>query len=92
MATLRNEILPVKELTKRFVTPKFKSLQLSSESNNSIEKTVISKLGFSKVIGMMVEDVKNPRFNPERVGEVHPVSGCKYLETEFITKTTWLFE
>ena len=34
MTTLRNEILPVKELTKRFVTNSFKSIQLSTESKN----------------------------------------------------------
>jgi len=90
MTTLRNEILPVKELTKRFVTANFKSLQLSK--NNMIEKTVVSKLGFSKVIGLKIEDVKNTRFDAKRVGEVNPISGCKYTETEYITVTTWIFE
>jgi hypothetical protein len=92
MTTLRNEILPVKELTKRFVTANYKSMQLSKESKSMIEKTVVAKLGFSKVIGFKIEDVKNPRFDPKRVGEVNPISGCKYSETEYRTQTTWIFE
>jgi hypothetical protein len=92
MTTLRNEILAVKELTKRFVTDNFKSIQLSVESKKMIEKTVVAKLGFSKVIGLKIQDVKNPRFDAKRLGEVNPISGCKYTETEYRTETTWLFE
>ena len=92
MTTLRNEIVTVKELSKRFVSAKFKSIQLSEEKNNMIEKSVVAKLGFSKVIGLKIEDVKNKRFNPEKVGYVNPISGMKYTETEYITETTWLFE
>jgi hypothetical protein len=92
MTTLRNEILTVKELTKRFVSAKFKSIQLSEEKINTIEKSVVAKLGFSKVIGLKIEDVKNERFNPKKVGYVNPISGMKYTETEYVTKATWLFE
>lgn len=41
---------------------------------------------------MKLQDLKNPRFDAKRVGEVNPISGCKYQETEYITETTWLFE
>jgi len=92
MTTLRNEILPVKELNKRFVVAEHKLIQCSTASKNTIEKTVISKLGFSKVIGMKLQDVKNPRFDAKKVGEINLISGVKYTETEFITETTWLFE
>ena len=92
MTTLRNEILPVKELTKRFIVAEHKLIQCSNPSKNTIEKTVITKLGFLKVTGMKLQDVKNPIFDAKRVGEVNPISGCKYQETEYITKTTWLFE
>jgi len=92
MTTLRNEILPVKELSKRFVVAEHKLIQCSTASKNTIEKTAISKLGFSKVVGMKLQDVKNPRFDAKRVGEVNQLSGCKYMETEYITETTWLFE
>lgn len=92
MTTLRNEILPVKELAKRFVVNEHKLIQCSTSSKNTIEKTVITKLGFSKVVGMKLQDVKNPRFDAKRVGEVNPISKCKYQETEYITETTWLFE
>lgn len=92
MKTLRNEIVKVKELSKRFVAAEHKLIQCSTASKSTIEKTVIAKLGFSKVIGMKLQDVKNPRFDAKRVGEVNPISGCKYQETEYITETTWLFE
>ena len=92
MTTLRNEILPVKELTKRFQSVEYKLLQCSTPSKNTIEKTVVAKLGFSKVSGLKIEDMKNPRFDAKRVGEVNPISGCKYQETEYRTKTTWIFE
>jgi len=93
MTTLRNEILPVKELTKRYSVNNVVLLQCSSEKQSfTIEKTVIAKRGFSKVIGLKIEDVKNPRFNPQRVGEVNPISGCKYNEKEYRTETTWIFE
>ena len=29
---------------------------------------------------------------PKELGEVNPISKCKYQETEYITETTWLFE
>jgi hypothetical protein len=92
MTTLRNEILPVKELSKRFVTASFKMLQLSSETTKSIEKTIIAKNGFSNVIGLKIQDIKNERFNPLRVGEINPISGCVYSETKFITITKWIYE
>jgi hypothetical protein len=92
MTTLRNEILTVKELSKRFVSEEYQLLQCSTTSKNSIEKTVILKRGFSKVTGLKIEDIKNPRFDAKRVGEVNLMSGCKYQETEYITETTWLFE
>jgi hypothetical protein len=90
MTALRNEIVPVKELAKRFVTNEFISLQLSSPSSRMIEKSVIEKRGFSKVIGLKIEDVKNPRFDPKKVNTI--IFGCKYNETEYMTQTTWLFE
>lgn len=92
MTTLRNEILTVKELTKRFVAAEHKLIQCSTVSKNTIEKTLIKKLGFSKVIGMKIQDVKNPRFDKSKVGYVNPISGCKYMETEYITETNWIFE
>jgi hypothetical protein len=92
MKTLRNEILPVKELTKRFQVAEHQLLQCTTPSKNTIEKSFILKAGFTKVVGMKLEDLKNPKFDPEKVGYVNPVSGCKYQETEFITQTTWIFE
>lgn len=91
MTTLRNEILPVKELTKRFIAKEHQLIQCSTPSKNTIEKTVVAKLGFSKVVGLKIEDVKNPRFDAKRVGEVS-TAGCKYMETEYRTETTWIFE
>ena len=90
--TLRNEIIEVKELSKRFVAKEHQLIQCSTPSKNTIEKTVVTKLGYNKVIGLKIEDVKNPRFDSKRVGEVNPISGCKYNETEYRTETTWLFE
>lgn len=92
MTTLRNEILPVKELTKRFVVAEHKLLQCSTPSKNTIEKSVILKNGYSKVIGMKLQDVKNERFDPKKVGFVNPISGSQYMETEFKTETTWIYE
>jgi hypothetical protein len=92
MTTLRNEILPVKELSKRFVVAEHQKLQLLTPSKNTIEKTLVAKWGYSKVVGMKLQDVKNPRFDSSKVGDVNPISGMKYMETEFITETTWIFE
>ena len=92
MTTLRNQVIEVKELKKRFVTGKIQLLQLSSETTSSIEKSVIKSRGFSKVTGLKIEDVKNPRFEASRVGEVNPISGSRYMETEFRTLTNWIFE
>jgi len=92
MTTLRNEILPVKELAKRFIVAEHQLLQCSTPSKNTIEKSLIAKKGYSKVVGMKLQDVKNPRFDASKVGYVNPISGMKYMETEFITETTWIFE
>lgn len=88
---LRNEILPVKELSKRFIAQEYQTIQCSTPSKSTIEKTVVAKLGFSKVIGLKIKDVKNPRFDAKRVGEVS-LAGCKYMETEYRTEATWIFE
>jgi hypothetical protein len=93
MTTLRNEILPVKELKKRYSVNNVILLQCSSEKQTStIEKTIIAKRGFSKVTGLQIVDVRNPRFDSKRVNEVNPISGCKYIETAYRTETTWIFE
>lgn len=92
MTNLRNEILPVKELKKSFAAAEHQLIQCSTSSKNTIQKTVIAKLGFSKVVGMKLEDVKNPRFNPKRVGEINPLTKQEYKETEYRTETSWLFE
>ena len=92
MTTLRNEILTVKELSKKFVSVQHKLLQCSMPSKSSIQKTVVLKNGYSRVVGLKLEDVKNPRFDPKKVGYVNPISGCKYQEQEYITVTQWLFE
>ena len=93
MTTLRNEIIEVKELAKRFVAKNVMLLQCSSNvENKTIEKTIIAKRGFLKVVGLKIEDVKNERFDKSRVGEVNPISRCEYIETEYTTNTTWIFE
>ena len=92
MATLRNEILKVKELKRRYVTEQHQLIQCKTPSKNTIEKTQIKKLGFLKVTGMLLQDVKNPYFEIEKVGTIHPLTGMEYNETEYITETTWLFE
>lgn len=79
METLRNEIVAVKELKNSFVSAKVNILQFKDKAGFSIQKTVVSKLGFTKVIGLKIEDVKNPRFG-------------QYGELEYRTETTWLYE
>ena len=92
MTTLRNETLKVKELSKMFLVEEHQLLQCSTTSKNTIQKTLVSKLGFSKVIGMKLVDIKNPNFDANKVGYVNPISGMKYKETEYITETSWIFE
>jgi hypothetical protein len=92
MTTLRNEILKVKELKKMFVSEDHQLLQISTPSKNTIQKTLVEKLGFSKVIGMKLVDVKNDRFDSTKVGYVNPISGMKYMETEYRTETSWILE
>ena len=92
MTTLRNEILKVKELKKMFVSEDHQLLQSSTPSKNTIQKTLVEKLGFSKVIGMKLVDVKNDRFDSTKVGYVNPISGMKYMETEYRTETSWILE
>ena len=92
MTTLRNEILPVKELAKRFISVEHKLLQCSTPSKSTIEKTVVLSNGYSRVVGLKLEDVKNPRFDAEKVGYVNPISGCKYQEQEYMTITNWIFK
>ena len=62
MTTLRNEILPVRELKKRFVTDKYTTFW-GHETTGSIEKTVIAKKGFRRVVGYRIEDVPNSYYN-----------------------------
>lgn len=67
-------------------------LQCKNPSKNTIEKTLIAKKGFTKVVGMKLVDYKNPNFDPNKVGYVNPISGTPYMETEYRTETTWIFE
>ena len=78
---LRDEILPVKELTKRFVTAKFSQVQMSSDGACSIEKSLIKKLGYAKVTGLHIMDVKNPRLTEANAGR----------ESEYITEVKWVY-
>ena len=90
--TLRNEIIAVKELSKRFVSAKYKSLQLTEDSTfHTIEKSLVKNLGYTKVIGLQIQDVKNDRFDASKVGTVS-FAGMRYTETEFMTITKWIYE
>ena len=89
MTTLRNEILPVRELKKRFVTDKYTTFW-GHETTGSIEKTVIAKKGFRRVVGYRIEDVPNSYYNESKVGKMF--CGVLYNEPKYITKTTWIFE
>ena len=86
---LRNEILPVRGLKRRFVTPKY-LLAWGSETTNSIEKTVVSKMGFKTVTGLRIIDALNIRYDESKVGK--KFCGCLYNEPKYITKTEWIFE
>lgn len=88
---LRNEILPVKELTKRFVSVKYRSLQLSEEKPNMIEKKQVIKLGYKKVIGLQIKDIKNPKWTKELADKLNTTSNPFYMP-EYITVNTWIFE
>ena len=89
MTTLRNEILPVRELKRRFVTSKY-LLAWGDETTNSIEKTVVAKNGFTTVKGLRIKDVLNTRFDESKVGL--KFCGCLYNEPKYITKIEWIFE
>ena len=86
---LRNEILPVKELKRRFVTSKY-LLAWGAETTNSIEKTVVAKEGYKKVTGLKIEDVLNGYYEESKVGQ--KFCGCLYNEPKYITRTEWVFE
>tara|TARA_R110000787_G_scaffold249364_1_gene354973 strand:- start:209 stop:475 length:267 start_codon:yes stop_codon:yes gene_type:complete len=87
--TLRNEILPVRELKRRFVTPKY-LLTRGDETTSSIEKTVIFKKGFKRVIGLRITDVLNSYYDESKVGK--KFCGCLYNQSKYATKTEWVFE
>ena len=89
MTTLRNEILPVRELKRRFVTSKY-LLAWGDETTNSIEKTVVAKNGFTTVKGLRIKDVLNTRFDESKVGL--KFCGCLYNEPKYVTRTEWIFE
>ena len=86
---LRNEILQVRELKRRFVSSKFLTFS-GKETNSSIEKTVILKDGFKAVIGLRIKDVLNSYYEESKVGQ--KFCGCLYNESKYITKTEWIFE
>ena len=86
---LRNEILPVRELKRRFVSSKFLTFS-GKETNSSIEKTVILKDGFKAVTGLRIKDVLNSYYEESKVGQ--KFCGCLYNESKYITKTEWIFE
>ena len=86
---LRNEILPVRELKRRFVTPKY-LLAWGLETTNSIEKTVVAKKGFKTVTGLRITDVLNSYYEESKVGK--KFCGCLYNAPKYITKTEWIFE
>ena len=87
--TLRNEVLTVRELKRRFVTSKY-LLAWGLETTNSIEKTVVAKNGFKTVTGLRITDVLNSHYDESSVGQ--KFCGCLYNEPKYITKTEWVFE
>ena len=86
---LRNEVLPVRELKKRFVTSKYVSAS-GKEMTNSIEKTVVTKEGFKTVKGLRITDVLNSYYEESKVGQ--KFCGCLYNESKYTTKTEWIFK
>jgi len=88
----KSQIIPVKELKNHYESIEHNLEQCSKPMKSTIKKTVVSKLGFSKVTGLLLETIKNPRFDKSRVGTVNPISGCEYSETEYQTLTSWIFE
>lgn len=76
----------VTESAKRFTAKNVSYVQLSFLKNCTIEKTEIAKQGFNKVVALETFEVKNDRFEANRVGEKF------YTETEFDTITRWVFE
>lgn len=89
--TLRNEIVISKE-NKNCFSVAVSLLQFDKPSITTIRKSLILKLGYKKVIGMQIVDVKNERFDAKKVGTVNAFTNMLYSEKEFKTIAEWVFE